>query len=124
LPAPPHSGLLLFCHGGEPVLPEHCTYLGGWLARKRITCKESEHIGIVFEQSHLGIGHNWIFTPRAEWGEPQVPVETRLIRRVDARRLARVLGVITKRMRDPILPILVLPIPILPILLTLTLDRL
>src|SRR5437667_154280 len=66
LPVPPHSGLPLFCHGGEPVLPVHCTYLGGWLARKRITCKESEHIGIVFEQSHLGIGHKWIFTPRAE----------------------------------------------------------
>src|SRR5207244_3897034 len=31
LPVPPHSGLPLFCHGGEPVLPEHCTYLGGWL---------------------------------------------------------------------------------------------
>src|SRR5437667_12391502 len=64
LPVPPHSGLPLFCHGGESVLPEHCTYLGGWLARHRLTCKESGLSGIVFEPSQLGLGYNWLFTQR------------------------------------------------------------
>src|SRR5437870_13836126 len=49
LPVPPHSGLPLFCNDGDSVLREHCMYLGGWLARKRNTCKESDQLDIASE---------------------------------------------------------------------------
>src|ERR1700722_5990213 len=83
---PPHSVLFFFRHGSKPVLPEDRAHLVWRPLRKRIGGKQREHVRIVGEQPSLGAQHHGVVAPLAERCEPQIPIQSRLIGRVNARR--------------------------------------
>src|SRR5579871_1470410 len=105
LPRPPDSLLTLLRRCAEPVLPNHRAHEPRRLGRKGIRFKERHNIRTTREQPLLCAHDDWIGAPIAQRSKPQIPVESRLIRRVDARRLVRILGLISKLVGCPILPI-------------------
>src|SRR5579862_2195893 len=106
LPPPPRPLRAFFCDRGEPVLPEHRTDLSRRVLRKRIGGKKGQHILVIGKQSHLRVRHDRIVTPGTQGCEPQVPIEARLIRRVDPRRLVQILRLVAKRVSHPVPSIL------------------
>src|SRR6516162_5069304 len=105
LAAPPHSRGALGGKVGEPVLPQHGANLLRRCLRKRIAGEQREHLRITREQQLLGMKHKSIFAPVSERGEPQVPVKARLVWRVDARRLGRILRLVAEGVSDPVLAV-------------------
>ena len=76
LPTPPHPGCALFCHAGEPVLPEHRADLSRRLLRKRIAGKKGEHVLVIGKESQLRVRYDRILAPGTQGCEPQVPIES------------------------------------------------
>src|SRR6516165_4873142 len=105
LAAPPHSRRVLGGKVREPVLPQHGANLLRWSLRKRIAGEQRKHLRITREQQLLGMKHKSIFAPVSERGEPQVPVKARLVWRVDARRLGRILRLVAEGVSDPVLAV-------------------
>src|SRR5579859_4404149 len=101
LTAPPAAGGALLLEAGEPVLPEDGADIAGRRAAKGIAGEEAEHIARVGQQQLFGAGDDGVLRPRAERGEPQVPVEARLVGRVDARPGGEVLRFVAEGIRDP-----------------------
>src|SRR5215467_10049417 len=60
---PPHSGGPPFCHGSEPVLPYQRANLLRWPLRKRVACKEIEHVFVVGQKENFRVRDERIFTP-------------------------------------------------------------
>src|SRR5271156_3478274 len=87
LAPPPVAGLPLLPHRREPVLPEHRADILGRSAGERVAPEERENIPAVGEQPLLSKRDKGVLLPVAQRGEPQVPVEPRLIRRIDTRSL-------------------------------------
>src|SRR5581483_4501268 len=102
---PPHSRRSFLGQAREPILPKDGPHLLGRVAIEWIARKQRQHIGRVIQQALLRAGHNRVFAPRAQRCEPQIPVETRLIRRIDAGPLRRILRFVTERIRAPVLAI-------------------
>src|SRR5580700_5134479 len=103
---PPEACLAFFGRGREPVLPENRAHLMRRLLPKRIPREKRKHIRVGRKQSYLGVNYDGILAPGSERSEPQVPIKTWLIGRVNARRLARVLRFIAKRIWLPVLSVL------------------
>src|SRR4051812_34241199 len=80
LPAPPCTGFSFGVDIGEPVLPEHRAYHRRGTSFERIAPEQSQHARASLEQSLLGEHNPRRVLPRRQRGEPQVPVEPRLIR--------------------------------------------
>src|SRR5271154_2052596 len=108
LTPPPIPSGAFFRHAGEPILPQHGSDLLRRLLREGIAGKKSQHIFVFVarEQPYLGVGDDRILAPRTQRGEPQVPVETRLIRSVDSGRRLYLLRLIAKGIWRPVLTIL------------------
>ena len=85
LAPPPVSRSALFLHRGEPVLPEYRARESGWRVRKRIGLEQAEHIGIIRQQSFFGQWNDLVLAPFPQRCEPEIPLESRLIRRVNPR---------------------------------------
>src|SRR5437773_12352000 len=69
--------------------------------QERIPRKKQQHIGISSEQTLLCPHHDWLLPPRTQRRKPQIPIEPRLIRRVNPRRLAWVLWLETEGIHEP-----------------------
>src|SRR5438874_729174 len=96
LPPPPCAGASPLFARGEPIPPLHGAHGGGRCVGERIRREEPQHRRLVFQQPRLGVEHPAVALPRAEGGEPEIPFEARLVRSVDAGRLARVLRLIAE----------------------------
>src|SRR5215468_6416591 len=103
--APPHPGCALLFHAGKPILPKHRTNLSGRLTEKWISLEEVDYILAALKQSNLGVGHDRIVSPGSQRRKPQIPVEARLIRRIDARRFIQCLRFVAEGVGGPILPV-------------------
>src|SRR2546429_5378951 len=95
------SDLSLFLWRRKPILPTHRAYLPRRSMRERIPRKKQQHIGISAEQTLLCPHHDWLLPPRTQRRKPQIPIEPRLIRRVNPRRLAWVLRLETEGIHEP-----------------------
>src|SRR5260370_303708 len=74
----------------------------GWRSvRKGITCEEREYRRRARQEPLFGIDHKSILLPVIERGEPQIPVEARLIGSEYPRLRSRILRLITKRIWPP-----------------------
>src|ERR1700760_3558359 len=87
LTPPPSARGALFRHRGKPVLPEDGTKIPWRGASERIASEELQDVGVVNEEEFLSARHDGVLRPCAEGGEPEVPVETRLVGCVNSRRL-------------------------------------
>ena len=67
-----------------------------------IRSEKLKDIRAVLEQAFLGIDNEWIAPPGGERGEPEVPIEARLKRRIDSRRLGHILRLISEGICDPV----------------------
>src|ERR1700739_2012904 len=105
LAAPPVSRSALFFAAGEPILPENSAYVTRRRLRKRATAEKSQYILVVLEQTLLGKRHEVVLAPVSEGCEPEVPVEARLIWRVDARCLIECLWLVAEGIWRPVLPV-------------------
>src|SRR5580704_7905501 len=105
LSTPPHPRRAFFGHCREPVLPEYRADLSRWFLRKRIAGKECQHILVIGKEPELRVRHNRILAPGTQRREPKVPIEPRLIRRVDPGRFIHVLRLEAKRVSHPVLAI-------------------
>src|SRR5262249_12954336 len=101
LAAPPDPVLPLGRPIGKPVLPNQGPHLPRRLCRKWITREKPHHAGLVAQEPLLCIDDPQVLAPGAERSEPQVPFKTRLVRRVDPRRLRRVLGLVAEGVGAP-----------------------
>ena len=86
-------------------MPEKDTDLAGRL-RKWVVGEEAQDIWGALEEAFFRERDNGIGAPVPKGGEPQIPVETGLIRRVDARRLMGILRLEAKRIGDPIFAVI------------------
>src|SRR5207245_9249096 len=102
LPPPPRRSPALLLGLGEPVLPLHGADVGGRLPVEGIAREEAEDLRRAGEQTQLGVDDPWVLAPLAERGEPEVPFEPRLVWRVDAGRLHRILRLVAERVRRPV----------------------
>src|ERR1700674_5415375 len=105
LPTPPHPVRTFLCHCREPVLPEHRADLSRRLLRKRIASKKGQHILVTGKEPQLRVRHDRILAPGTQGCEPQVPIEPRLIRRVDSRWFIQILRLVAKWVSLPALAI-------------------
>src|SRR4029077_3626956 len=105
LTPPPHSSGTFLRHGSEPVLPQHGANLVWRRLTKRISGKKCEHVLFIFEQPNFGVRHERVIAPRSKRSKPQIPIEARLIRRVNSWWTIQRLGLIAKRIGNPSLPI-------------------
>ncbi len=106
LPSPPVPCRSLLCARGEPVLPKYGTHIAGRRLRKRIAPEKREHILVVLKQPLFGEWNKIVLPPVAQRRKPQVPVEARLIRRVDAGSLVQRLRLVAERIRCPVLAVI------------------
>src|SRR6266511_3995140 len=102
---PPRSGCAVLGGIGEPILPLDRAYRHRRLARERIAGEELQHRRLILQQPHFRVEHPAIVDPGAQHREPQVPLESRLIRREEARCLAHVLRLVAEWIGDPRLAI-------------------
>ncbi len=97
-----HSALLaLRFQIGEPILINHGADLLRRRAAERISGEQRKHIRLVIEQALLGPDDEAVILPWAKRGEPQIPIETRLIRGVNSRRRFHILRLVAKWIGDP-----------------------
>src|SRR5258708_23672646 len=73
--------------------------------REGIPYKEQKDVLVACEEMFFGANDDRIRTPGTEGGEPQVPVEARLVRRVNAGCLGGALRLKAKRIDQPSLTI-------------------
>src|SRR5207245_9113122 len=102
LPPPPRRSPALLLGRGEPVRPLHDGDLGGRLPVEWIAREEAQNLRRAGEQTQLGVDDPRVLAPLAERGEPEVPFEPRLVWRVDAGRLHRILWLVAERVRRPV----------------------
>ena len=98
--APPHAVVSFFRHGRKPVLPEDGADLRGGPCGNGFAAKSARTSGSFESRRHSAAQYHWIVTPLAERCEPQVPVESRLIGRVDARRFVQLLRLVAEGIRQ------------------------
>lgn len=72
---------------------------------KRVPGEKAKDLRATFQEADLGAGDDRCAVPGGERGEPEVPVEARLVRRVDARAIVRVLRFEAKEIGRPVLVI-------------------
>src|SRR6266852_1082905 len=92
---------MLFSWRREPILPVHTAHLSRRSVRERVTGKQQEHVSISMEQTLLRAHDDRLLPPRTQRRKPQIPIESRLIRRVDPRWLGGVLRFESKRVNEP-----------------------
>src|ERR1700693_179656 len=100
LAPPPQALLTFFLRRGGPILPEQNAYLARRL-RKRIAGEQRQHVRATCQEALFGARDDGIGAPVTERGEPQIPIETRLIGGVDARSLVGILRLEAKLVRHP-----------------------
>ena len=71
-----------------------------------ISCEQRQHIRRASQQSLFGAGYDQVLAPRAQRREPQVPIEARLIGRINTGSLTRVLRLIAEGICHPGLPVI------------------
>ena len=71
------------------------TSCGG--GRQRDSGEEFQHVRLVWQEPLFGPEHEAVVLPGAQRGEPQIPIEARLIGRVDAGGLAEILRLVAER---------------------------
>src|SRR4029077_13758324 len=86
--------------GRKPVLPEQNADLARRLW-KRIAGEERQHVGGTCQEALFGARDDGIGAPVTERGEPQIPIETRLVGGVDARSLVGILRLEAKLVSHP-----------------------
>src|SRR5271156_2674478 len=101
LAPPPISRLAFRPHVREPVLILDRARLSRRRAREWIARKQRQHVRLIFQQTFFRPHHKARLLPRSQRREPQIPLEPRLIRRVNSRRFINCLRLVTKRVRDP-----------------------
>lgn len=77
----------------------------GWSIGEGVTAEKVEDVGRIVQKAFFGAGDEHVFAPGAERGEPEVPVEAWLVRRVDARRFVEGLGLVTEEVGRPVLAV-------------------
>src|SRR3954468_16186327 len=105
LTLPPGAGLALLVARGEPVLPFHGAHVLRRPAAERVAGKELQHLRRALQQPQLDAQHPRIRAPLAQRGEPEVPVEARLVGREDSRRAQRALRFVAERIGRPALAV-------------------
>ena len=73
----------------------------GGACGKGFAAKSARTSGVVREQAAFRTQDEWIIAPLAERREPQVPIEARLIGRVDARSFVQLLRLMPEGIGDP-----------------------
>src|SRR5690348_7707552 len=99
LAAPPETRCAFRLQVGEPILVDHRAHAYGRRARKRIGSEQGEDVWLICEQTVFGPDHEAVLGPGTERGKPQVPIETRLIGRVNSRRVIEFLRLVAKFVR-------------------------
>src|SRR5256885_86461 len=87
------------------VWTHHTTNLPRRSVREGIPRKKQQHLRIAPKQALLRAHHDRLLSPRTQRREPQIPIEPRLIRSVNARRLRGVLRFESKWVSEPVLSI-------------------
>src|SRR5437660_167442 len=105
LAAPPEPLLTLVFPVGKPVLPENRSDLLGRLARERIARKESQDVRLGRQKPPLNLKDESVFAPRAKRSEPEIPVKSGLVGRIDSRRHFQILGLVAEGIGCPSLAI-------------------
>lgn len=105
LTTPPGPGAAFFVHGGEPILPQYSANEARRRLRERIVPEEGYNVGVVGEQALFGERHDFVLAPVIERGEPEIPIKSWLIGRVDARRFVQSLRLVAKWIGDPVLTV-------------------
>src|SRR5712691_3724865 len=101
LALPPRAGRALLRTRREPVLPDDRAHAARRLSLERIAREEAENRWLALQQSRLAVHHPGVLVPAAQRSEPQIPLEARLVRRVDPRRDIHVLGLEAEGIRRP-----------------------
>src|ERR1700730_17865635 len=101
LATPPKTLLAFLLPVGKPVLPEHRPNLLGRLSRERIACEESKDVRLGREKSPLDLKDKGVVAPGTQRSEPQVPVKTGLVGRVDSWRRVQILRLVAERIGCP-----------------------
>src|SRR5690348_7163855 len=83
LASPPCARAALRVEIGEPVLPPHRAHQAWRAGSKWVASEQSQHARTVLEQTLLREHHPARLLPWTERGEPEIPVEARLVWRVD-----------------------------------------
>src|ERR1700733_5740823 len=101
LTPPPVPGRALLRHRGEPILPENGTKIPRRGVGERISGEELEDVVVVGEEELLGARDDGVLRPRAERGKPEIPVEARLIGRIEAGGAGKILRLVTEGIGRP-----------------------
>src|SRR5271170_5488151 len=101
LTSPPVTGVMLLFHRCEPVLPEHGTDVLRRSSGEGVVPEERENVRAIGKQMLFGERDKAILFPIAERGEPEIPVESWLIRRINSGRLVDRLRLVAERIRRP-----------------------
>src|SRR5271165_5599674 len=101
LTSPPVAGVMLLLHRCEPVLPEHGTDVLRRSSGEGVVPEERENVRAIGKQTLFGERDKAVLFPIAERGEPEIPVKSWLIRRVNSRRLVDRLRLVTERISRP-----------------------
>src|SRR5436190_9518499 len=99
---PPRASAALGREVREPVLPPDGAHERRRRPRRKwIAAEQPQHARAVLEQPLLRQHDPGRLLPRAERREPEVPLEPRLVRRIDARPLERILRLVPEGVRYP-----------------------
>src|SRR6478752_8092247 len=99
--SPPRPGLPFRREVAEPILPQHRPNECRPLARERVAFEQAQHGWASLDEPLLRLLDPWRLLPWAERREPEVPLEARLIRGIDAGMRAWVLWLVPERIGDP-----------------------
>src|ERR1700730_14313716 len=105
LALPPQACTMFLFWRTEPVLPENSANDVGRLTGEGIAGEKPKHGRIILEKQFFSSWNDRILLPTAERGEPEVPVETRLVGGIDARTLVQLLRLVAEGISNPMLPI-------------------
>ena len=97
------------CRFSAMLVNQYCHSTARTCSRRRIAeriaAEQPDDVAVVLQQSLLGDWHKVVLLPVAERSEPEVPVEARLIRRINARRLVQGLRLVREQIRRPVLAV-------------------
>src|ERR1700684_346774 len=99
--APPIAVYFFGAEIGEPLLIDYSAHFPGRRVGEGILGEEFEDVAIIFDQALFGPHDETRILPRAERGKPQIPIEARLIGRVNSRGFVDVLRLVTEGIGGP-----------------------
>src|SRR5262249_16709197 len=87
---------------GEPVLPPDRPDPGRRTIGERVALEQMENGGGTLQQAQLGAHDPRILAPLSQGSEPEIPFESRLVGRIDAGWLHRILRLVAEGVRSPL----------------------